>query len=293
MQSDLSFGIWSNITFGAIILPGCLSLLHVSGCSHYPGSWGWHRDSIPSFSHSSQQSPPQHLHVVTGPLWQFGLQVYGPQPGWLELSHRVNLMSKCLFALTPEAANWQAVATQQQTFRISIFQVVFLQPGKRVFQVQPGIHWLSLHHEVAISQTVQMPQTHLRQTHWWGSAWFPWYQLSAELPIHSESPTHQKKHKSTSEVCGNSLCWNVSWNKKSCLSPTTLVTHSLHLSKGLSPSLISALYIELGNSSVQNTSYLHRQACYPSQFLHLPTSTCFEGVKSTGILITDIFFCSE
>ena len=55
-------------------------------------------------------------------------------------------------------------------------------------------------------------------------------------------------------------------------------THSLHLSECLSPSLIPALYIELGN--------LHRQTSYQSQFPCLPTSIRFGGVKSTDQLIT-------
>ena len=77
MPSVPSFGIQSTVTFGTIIVPSCSSSLHVPGCSHYPGSSGWHIDSILNFSHSSQQPPPRHLQ-------QFGLQVYGPQPGWLE-----------------------------------------------------------------------------------------------------------------------------------------------------------------------------------------------------------------
>ena len=97
MQSDRSFDIWSTVTFSTIIKPSCPSSLHVHGCSHYPHSWGWIMDSISSFSHFGQQSPPWHLHMVTRPLWQFGLQVYGLQPGWFELSHRVNLMSVSIF----------------------------------------------------------------------------------------------------------------------------------------------------------------------------------------------------
>ena len=112
MQSDPSFYIWSIVSFSAIVIPGCFSSLHIPGWSHYPGSWGWCMDSIPSFSHSGQQSPPQHLHMIAGPLQQFGLQVYGLQPGWLELSHRVDLMSKCPFVLMPKAAAWHAVTTQ-------------------------------------------------------------------------------------------------------------------------------------------------------------------------------------
>ena len=61
---------------------------------------------------------------------------------------------------------------------------------------------------------------------------------------------------------------------------------SLHLSECLSPSLIRALYIDLGNMRSQNTTHLHRQASYQSQFLYLATSTHFGGVKSTDRLIT-------
>ena len=192
MQSDPSFGIWSTITFGAIIVPGCPSSLHVTGCSHYPGScgWGWRTDSLPYFSHSGQ-----HLHVVTGPLRRFGLQVYGPKLGWLSLSHRVDLMSKCPFAPSPETTAWHTVATQQQTRRLSIFHMVFLQPGKPVFRVRPGIPRLSLHREVTASETVQMPRTHLRRTQWWRRAWFPRYQFS---DLGWVADTQREPHPSTS-----------------------------------------------------------------------------------------------
>ena len=45
-----------------------------------------------------------------------------------------------------------------------------------------------------------------------------------------------------------------------------------------------SLSIELGNSPMQNTSHLHRQASYQSQFPCL--SICFGGVKTTNRLIT-------
>ena len=73
----------------------------------------------------------------------------------------------------------------------------------------------------------------------------------------------------------------VTKQKKSCLSLTAMVMRSLHLLKCLSPSLIPALYIEFGNSPMQNTTHLHRQASYQSQFPCLPTMLArFGGVKS-------------
>ena len=179
------------VTFSAIVVPGCPSSLLVPGCSHYPGSWVWRMDSILSFSHYAQQSPPWHLHEAAGPLWQFGLQIYGPQPGWLELSHRVDLMLKCAFVPMPEAAAWHTVVTQQQTCKLSIFHMVFLQPGEPVFQVLPGIH-------VSIAK---LPRCKLFKCHERiygernGDGMLDFLDISsllfAELPIHNESPTHQ------------------------------------------------------------------------------------------------------
>ena len=63
-------------------------------------------------------------------------------------------------------------------------------------------------------------------------------------------------------------------------------THSLHLSECMSPSLIPALYIEFGNSPLQNTTHLHRQPSYQSQFPRPPTSTRFGGATSTDRLNT-------
>ena len=71
-------------------------------------------------------------------------------------------------------------------------------------------------------------------------------------------------------------CWNVSQKKKKKKSPSLSYSrsdaHSLHL--------LESLLLELGNSPMQNTMHLHKQTSYQSQFLHLPTSTRFGGVKS-------------
>ena len=175
MQSDPFFGIWSTVTFGAIVVLSCPSSLHVPGCCHYPGSWVGTR--------TAYRVPPilvsKYLygifHVAARPQRQFGLQVYGLQPGWLELSHRVDLMSKCPFAPTTEAAAWHTVATQLQTRRHSIFQIVIFQLGDPVFWVLSGIHRLSPHRYVTASQTVKIP----RRMQWWGRVWFLRYLLSA------------------------------------------------------------------------------------------------------------------
>ena len=100
--------------------------------------------------------------------------------------------------------------------------------------------------------------------------------------------TGLKKSMSTSEFCWNSLCSNVSRNKKKIpfLSYYRSDSHSLHLLECLFPSLIPALYIELSNSPMQNTMHLHRQASYQSEFPHLPNSTHFGGIKSTDQLFT-------
>ena len=81
------------------------------------------------------------------------------------------------------------------------------------------------------------------------------------------------------------LCWNVSRNKKILVSLLLPKWYALSTRLGMSP-LIPALYIELGNSPMQNTTHLHRQASYQPQFPHLPTSTRFGDVKSTDRLIT-------
>ena len=84
----------------------------------------------------------------------------------------------------------------------------------------------------------------------------------------------------------------MSQNKKSHLSPTAIAMCSLHLSECLSPSLIPALYIELGDSPMQNTPCICIDKPATNQFSHLLISTRFGGVKLTNGLITDAFFAN-
>ena len=83
------------------VAPSCLSSLHVLGEGII--------QVIGVGTQTTYQISPilvsNHLHrICTWPLRQFGLQVYGPQPRWLELLHRVDLMSNSPFMLMPKAA---------------------------------------------------------------------------------------------------------------------------------------------------------------------------------------------
>ena len=90
-----------------------------------------------------------------------------------------------------------------------------------------------------------------------------------------------RKSLSMSEVCQNSLYGNVRKLKIPSLFYCCSDAHILNLLECLCPRLILALYIELGNSPMQNTMHLPRQDSYQSQFPCLPNSTHFVGVKST------------
>ena len=91
------------------------------------------------------------------------------------------------------------------------------------------------------------------------------------------------QHLRFAEIACVGMCHETK-KKKSHLSYCRSNVQSQHLLEYLSPTLIPALYTVLGNSPKQNTTHLHRQASYQSQFLCLSTSTCLEGVKLTKLI---------
>ena len=97
-------------------------------------------------------------------------------------------MSKCPFVLMPKAAAWHVVATQQQTRRLSIFQVVFLQPGDSVLSAARN----SLTVSSLWSRQLFKCNKHIYSKQWWGWAWFPRYQLCWV------ADTQQEPHQSNS-----------------------------------------------------------------------------------------------